>query len=187
MAVHQHQVVAGVLENFEGCDAGVDDVGAVAESGQQTQCDFLVDGIVLDEEQPELLALRCARCVRCRCSRRKGLAMRLAQQGIDQAFMQLRLTQRFAQGRGEAQPGEFVRFVVLAERRQQYQGGVGDERIGFDCLGELQAVHPCHVHVDQRKPERVMCARRCTQLFQCLGAACRRAGSTAPTRQQDFE
>ena len=146
LAIHQHDIVMDAVDGFERLKPVGRDVGRETEFLQLLQGHFLIDDVVLGQQDLEVTA-QGDRLVLAGFRRvgRRALAGRGhdAEQGLEQ----LSLLDGFDQPGFDASLLHGGRMDPLAHRGQDHHLGMAKPRVGLDFLGHRQAVHPGHHHV----------------------------------------
>jgi hypothetical protein len=185
LAVHQDGVEGLRGRQREGFLAVLGDGHREAQLLQHRAGELLVDRVVLGQQHVAVeqaaggLAVGAAGARPPRC-RRQGPADDVAEFGLAHGLAHA------AQDAGLALAG-----VAGDEGRGQHdQPGRGEGRVGVDGRGELQAVHPGHVHVEDGEIEGLAAPGRFVEGFEGLGAALGAVHLHAPAAQlqaQDVE
>jgi hypothetical protein len=187
LAVHQDGVEGLRGRQREGFLAVLGDGHREAQLLQHRAGELLVDRVVLGQQHMAVeqaagagLAVGAAGARPPRC-RRQGPADDVAEFGL--AY-------------GLAHAAQDAGLLALAGvagdegRGEHDQPGRGEGRLGVDGLGELQAVHPGHVHVEDGEIEGLAEPGRFVEGFEGLGAALGAVHLHAPAAQlqaQDVE
>ena len=164
LAIHENEI-----KRFcGGCDHGLlpilRDSGLISNQVEHFGSDLKVDGIVFDEEHAAEVRKRRIR------PRRAGWRGADRSAATTQPISQQRLPDGFPEPAGETERGGVSIVPLLVDGAECEEFCLAGGGIGFDGLGEHQAVHLGHVDVEDGQTDGGLCGRVFTQQGQRGGA-----------------